>query len=138
MYSERWRVRKIINRCHYTMKNLLKAEEMLKQGRPAQDVYCQLRAAQGGIQKILDKPFTDANRVDINNRINKLFEQENLSPESAETLTGIQKQLGKAPVKQLLRFEKTVKKMEQLFCWLLFLQTDFLEPLLQNPLWPDL
>ena len=138
MYSERWLVRKLENYIGYTIGNLKAAKKMLRKKCPPQHVFCQLRSAEANLAENISKIFDEANRKDLTNRINRLLNRKNLSPESAETLTGIQKQLGKASVKQLLRFEKTVKKMEQLFCWFLFLQTDFLEPLLQNPLWPDL
>ena len=138
MYSERRLVQEIRNYLGYAKGNLQAARKMLRGKRSPFDVYCQLRSAEVNFVENGLKKFDEANRKDLTTRINRLLNRKNLPPESAETLTGIQEQLGQASVKQLLRFEKAVKKIEQLFCWLLFLQTDFLEPLLQNPLWPVL
>lgn len=138
MYLERRLVKIMENSLGYAIGNLKAAKKMLRDKRPAHDVFCQLNSGKVNLDKNVLENFFDANRRDLNLRINKLFEQENLSPESAETLAYIQKQISKADMKELKCFSKTIHKIEQLFFWLLLWQADFFELLLRNPLWPDL
>ena len=134
MYNDRKLIREIENYLGYTIGNLTAAKKMLRNKRPAHDVFCQLKSGKANLDKNVLENFFDANRLDLNERINRLLQNKNLDQQSAETLTGIQKQISKADMKQLKCFSKTVSKIEQLFFWLLVLQTDFFDLLLQNPL----
>ena len=134
MYSEKWLCKKILNRLHYTMKNMSSAEKMLLEKRPPQDVFCQLRAAQGGIKKILEDIFDEACRKDLTQRINRLLQCHDLTAEQAETLTGIRKQIGACTINKLLRLEIKVKNIERHFLFLGLQCISFFNELLQNPL----
>lgn len=136
MYSERAQCRKIKNQLNYSIAHLKKALEKLLQKCAPQDVYCQLRAAEGGINKINNTLLKEALITDLAVRINRLQDTKPLSAESAETLAGIQKKMHKVQTKQLLKLELLVRGIEGLYFFFLFLDINFLEPLLQNsPLW---
>ncbi len=121
MYSERKLIRKIENYLGYTIGNLNAAKKMLRKKSPVHHVYCQLRSAKVNLDENVLENFLDANRIDLNMRINRLLQNEKLDQQSAETLMGIQKQISKADMKELKGFSKTVKKIEQLFFSLLVL-----------------
>src|SRR4051812_41912667 len=105
MYSERVLCRKIKNELSYALAHVIKSKQMLAEKRPPQDIFCQVRAAQGGIKKIIDDLFFEAVYKNVTMRINALLASPHLSDEQAETLMDIQKVLAGADAKKLLRMD---------------------------------
>ncbi len=75
------------------MAHLHKADNMIIEKRDPYDVYCQLRAVEGSIQKIIYKFFDEALRKDLIVHINRLLEGDKLCDKQAETLADIREKI---------------------------------------------
>jgi hypothetical protein len=95
------------------MSHLKKAEEMMMEKRPPQDVFCQFRAAEGDLHKIIYLLLTDALRRELTANINRLLEHDSLTAEQAETLISIRKKTDAKDVKKLFRLISEVDKIEK-------------------------
>ena len=112
MHLEKWICRPIKNQLNYSGAHLNKAREMLLAKSPPEDVYCQLKALEGGIKKTIYTLLPDALRQDLIIRIHRLLNTKPICPEQVETLKGIQKELSTQDPKKLLRLGRELTKFE--------------------------
>lgn len=88
-------------RLHYLCGQLKGIDKMLAQNRNENDILIQLLAVESGLQKVIYQHFDELLRKSLALRINKLYEQKNLSKENLKTLDAIRKNFPYYKLRQL-------------------------------------
>jgi hypothetical protein len=120
MYSEKRLCKELLKQLRCSTKSIIRAEKMMLDKRPAQDVYYQFKATLGGLKKIEEQLFPEIMRADLNKRTNRLLSDGRLCHEHTEALTHIQKQISRCPATELFALLRSICHIEQEFLNSLF------------------